>query len=600
MLSILENNITASPGNCRTFTTSPNVQWNDLAQISFMRYHLDVTCSLYSQAPLSYGQTPSVGQVQQCSCGAKICPPGVLCTVNTLPELCPKGKYCESFGSTAKSCPEGYYCPAGTADPVACNPGAVCWEGADRPYEFVPFFFLVLGLVGMWVLRHFLERRRNQKLTGRIQADIKRVAEIQDMGSALDAKLRENNLNPALLAAQRINISFNCLGLRVQAPTGACFGLFKAKNFSNVDDDGMITRLASVTGSMKSGTVTGVMGPSGSGKTTFMHVLCGKLQHNLGKIKINGREGSLRDFRQHVGYVPQDDIVDARLTVKEALMHSANTRLSLPVAERVEKVNSVLLGLGLWKVQHSVIGDASSQGVSGGEKKRVNIGTELVANPSVLFLDEPTTGLDATAAQDVMICLSKLAKSRKMTVCAVLHQPRPEIAELLDQLLLLATGGRICWLGPLDDALVYFASQGFICPPNCDTPDFLLDILSGSAKRTTDARELKAGNDALAARSSSLGSGSFSAGSNEGSGEEKELFEDSDAEKSQVARRKHTIAEVSQAYERTKSIEKQEEVQQMEQAPPKLLRSSYGLYSMLSQAYYFVKRAFILRILRWV
>lgn len=310
-----------------------------------------------------------------------------------------------------------------------------------------------------------------------------------------------------------------------------------------------------------------------------------------------------------VGYVPQDDIVEVQLTVKEALTHSANTRLALPLRDRADKVNSILLGLGLWAVQHSVIGggDSTGQGVSGGEKKRVNIGMELVANPSVLLLDEPTTGLDATAAQDVIRCLSRMAKSRGMTVCAVLHQPRPEIAAMLDQLMLLALGGRICWLGPLGPAMQYFASLGFICPPNCDAPDFLLDILSGHARKTTDEKALREAKVTMSKSISSAAAlGAFSTALDIDISASPGLRRRSAHEQEPVKRRR-TVAEITDAFRRTSKDDDSKDKKRPETAadskdriagPVSMRRSRFGAWSLLTQAYYFTKRGFILRVIR--
>ena len=119
------------------------------------------------------------------------------------------------------------------------------------------------------------------------------------------------------------------------------------------------------------------MGPSGSGKTTLMNVLLGKLPFT-GTLRTSGKVGQLKS---HIGFVPQDDIMMPTLTVREVLSHSALTRLpaSMSYAEKIAAVNKIIKVLQLENVQNSVIGDSENRGISGGEKKRVNIGIELVS-----------------------------------------------------------------------------------------------------------------------------------------------------------------------------------------------------------------------------
>lgn len=271
-----------------------------MSLVAFLRFQLDVTCSGAQAGSDERGFTNNVQHLSQCQCGAKPCPPGVLCRENALPELCPAGHYCPDYAGVSYVCPQGHFCPVGAREATPCNAGAVCWEGYERPYEFVPFFFLILALVGLFGARAALERRRRHKLTGRIQTDITKKADIQEMTTTAETASGRDarHLSPALRPGTTVDIKFNTLGLRVRKPSGACCGLIAPTgHFPNVDEDGMITRLASVTGSLPPGTVTGVMGPSGSGKTTFLNVLCGKIKHSHGSIKINGKPGTLTDYR---------------------------------------------------------------------------------------------------------------------------------------------------------------------------------------------------------------------------------------------------------------------------------------------------------------
>ena len=156
-----------------------------------------------------------------------------------------------------------------------------------------------------------------------------------------------------------------------------------------------------------------IMGPTGSGKSSLLDILADrKARQGLqGRILLNGqRQGD--DYKYRVGYVVQDDIVSPMLTVRENLMFSANVRLSTKICAQEKRriVDKVLLQLGLDKCAETRIGNEFKRGVSGGERKRTNIGMELVLSPDVLFLDEPTTGLDSSTARNVMECLHRLSR----------------------------------------------------------------------------------------------------------------------------------------------------------------------------------------------
>ena len=138
-----------------------------------------------------------------------------------------------------------------------------------------------------------------------------------------------------------------------------------------------------------------IMGPTGSGKSSLLDILADRKDRQglQGTILLNGQSQG-DDYKYRVGYVVQDDIVSPMLTVKENLMFSANVRLSKKISsqEKENIVEKVLLQLGLDKCAETRIGNEYKRGVSGGERKRTNIGMELVLSPDVLFLDEPTTG----------------------------------------------------------------------------------------------------------------------------------------------------------------------------------------------------------------
>lgn len=153
--------------------------------------------------------------------------------------------------------------------------------------------------------------------------------------------------------------------------------------------------LNDVSGIFRPG-MNAIMGPSGGGKSSLLDVLADRKDRRglQGEILLDGRLQG-KDFKYRVGYVVQDDIVSGNLSVRENLMFSANTRLSprTPVEEKEAIVSEVITQLGLTKCADSIVGNEFRRGISGGERKRTNIGMELVLSPTVLFLDEPTTGM---------------------------------------------------------------------------------------------------------------------------------------------------------------------------------------------------------------
>ena len=252
-----------------------------------------------------------------------------------------------------------------------------------------------------------------------------------------------------------------------------------------------------VSGRLQAATMTALMGGSGAGKTSLLNALCGRAFYGTttGTVRINGHVASIEDHKHATGFVPQsDDSVHAELTVKENLVYSGRFSLpkGTPLWEIEEYADHVMANLGLSRVSASLVGDVNRRGVSGGEKKRVNIGMELMAKPSILFLDEPTSGLDSSSALLVMGSLKNLVKSARMTICSVIHQPRKQIFDGFDSLLLLGVGGNMVYNGPVGAAQAYFESlpDPYYLPLGESLADWLIDISSGRLppSKISDAR----------------------------------------------------------------------------------------------------------------
>ncbi|KAK7393054.1 hypothetical protein VNO78_21505 [Psophocarpus tetragonolobus] len=242
--------------------------------------------------------------------------------------------------------------------------------------------------------------------------------------------------------------------------------------------------LRSVTGKIKPGRITAVMGPSGAGKTTFLSAIAGKAFgcKVSGSIFINGKKESIHSYKKIIGFVPQDDIVHGNLTVEENFRFSALCRLpaDLPKPDKVLIVERVIEFLGLQSVRNSLVGTVEKRGVSGGQRKRVNVGLEMVMEPSLMILDEPTSGLDSASSQLLLRALRREALEG-VNICMVVHQPSYALFHMFDDLILLAKGGLTVYHGSVMKVEEYFADLGINIPKRINPPDYFIDILEGIA-----------------------------------------------------------------------------------------------------------------------
>lgn len=236
------------------------------------------------------------------------------------------------------------------------------------------------------------------------------------------------------------------------------------------------TVLDSIDAAMPSGSLTAIIGSSGSGKTSLLNLMAGRM--SLSRARVTGEasfnDNSVNSVRN--AYVMQEDVLIPTLTVRETLRYSADLRLPPPTSqeERYAIVEQVILELGLKECAETRIGTTTHKGCSGGEKRRTSIGMQLLANPSVLFCDEPTTGLDATSAFQIIRTLKRLAQDGR-TVIVSIHAPRSEIWSLFDNVILLARGS-VLYSGPVSESLSHFEQCGHILPPFVNPAEFLIDL----------------------------------------------------------------------------------------------------------------------------
>eukprot|EP01087_Luapelamoeba_hula_P014530 TRINITY_DN4271_c0_g1_i1.p1 TRINITY_DN4271_c0_g1~~TRINITY_DN4271_c0_g1_i1.p1 ORF type:complete len:380 (+),score=71.82 TRINITY_DN4271_c0_g1_i1:94-1233(+) len=252
--------------------------------------------------------------------------------------------------------------------------------------------------------------------------------------------------------------------------------------------------LKDLNGVVLPGQLVAIMGSSGAGKTTLLDILAGREKTGIltGTVTINGKPRDA-DFNRLAGYVTQDDCLLPLMTVFETLMFYANLKLPSHVThrQRVDKVNALIDDLGLEKVRNARIGSQFDRGISGGEKKRVSIGCELITDPSILFLDEPTTGLDSYNSLTVMEKLHTLARRGHSIICTI-HQPRSSIFSQFDQLMLMSQGS-IVYYGPAAQAATHLSDLGFHIKPYVNPADFLLDVVIENEDRgqnKTERREI--------------------------------------------------------------------------------------------------------------
>jgi ABC-type multidrug transport system ATPase subunit len=207
-----------------------------------------------------------------------------------------------------------------------------------------------------------------------------------------------------------------------------------------------------------SGEMIGIMGGSGSGKSTLMNVLNGNYKPTKGKVLINGYDlyADHTKLDGLIGYVAQDDLLFDELTVFQNLFFNAKLCFgNLDDPTIIEKVNDTLRSLGLYEARDLKVGNPLDKTISGGQRKRLNIALELIREPAVLFVDEPTSGLSSRDSENIMDLLKQLTLRGKL-VFVVIHQPSSEIFKMFTDLFILDQGGYPIYQGNPVESIIYF------------------------------------------------------------------------------------------------------------------------------------------------
>lgn len=216
--------------------------------------------------------------------------------------------------------------------------------------------------------------------------------------------------------------------------------------------------LQNINISEKGGKLIGLMGASGSGKSTLLNVLNGSERPSSGRVIVNGI-----DIHQHpekvqgvIGYVPQDDLLIEELSVFQNLYYAAKLCFAhYSEKDIIELVIRVLVNLGLTEIRDLKVGSPLQKTISGGQRKRLNIALELLREPAILFVDEPTSGLSSRDSENIMDLLKELSLRGKM-VFVVIHQPSSDIYKMFDTLIIMDVGGFQIYYGNPIEAVIYF------------------------------------------------------------------------------------------------------------------------------------------------
>src|SRR6516162_4044097 len=246
--------------------------------------------------------------------------------------------------------------------------------------------------------------------------------------------------------------------------------------------------LEGISFSVMRGELVCVMGASGCGKSTLLRVLAGQLQPTSGKVYLNGRSlyPNLDELKKYVSYIPQEDAFDEHLTIGENLQFAAAIRSPhLSRRDRMRRLEAKLIELGLGERRDAVVGAAAKKTLSGGERKRLNIGLDMIGMSDVYLFDEPTSGLSSKDSEHVIEIIRSMAHNK--IVIVTIHQPSSKIFQMFHKAILLDKGGRLVFFGTPTEMLHYFAEaehqhafgQDLGACPSCGTtrPEFIFDVL---------------------------------------------------------------------------------------------------------------------------
>eukprot|EP00242_Pyramimonas_sp_CCMP2087_P012226 CAMPEP_0198215648 /NCGR_PEP_ID=MMETSP1445-20131203/51593_1 /TAXON_ID=36898 /ORGANISM="Pyramimonas sp., Strain CCMP2087" /LENGTH=1181 /DNA_ID=CAMNT_0043891473 /DNA_START=500 /DNA_END=4046 /DNA_ORIENTATION=+ len=388
------------------------------------------------------------------------CPEGFYCPTTKERYPCPKGQYCKWLSNEGTTCPG----IAGCDKEGSKTPTVVYWRVA---------LIIVVYVVLMVAVKLFARKIK----TDASKSKVKHEARVKSMErGAFVEQIMEVILKTPMLRTVVFKSPSTPVNIEFQ-------------NLSLFLEDGGKKVLDNVTGVFSCGRMAGIMGPSGCGKSTLLNVLSGRATYGAksGKTLINGEEGSVEILKEVTGFVPQDDVVFGDLTVQENIQYSGLLRLpsAMSTESKLKLITQVIESLQLTELATNLVGTVEKRGISGGQKKRVNIGIELAADPTLLFLDEPTSGLAATDTSLVMNVLHQFTNAARTTV-AVIHQPRYTVFSLFHDIVFMYPGGHMVYFGPVGLVDNYFRQLTFTVPRAENPADYYIDVISDIIPHSND------------------------------------------------------------------------------------------------------------------
>nr|GLL29394.1 pleiotropic drug resistance protein 3-like isoform X1 [Ipomoea trifida] len=344
------------------------------------------------------------------------------------------------------------------------------------------FGFTILFNLGFTLALSFLKPPGSRAIISK-----EKFSKIQGSGESLhespvEKTYESSNPGGMVLPFQALSVVFQDVHYYIDMPAAMKEHGFTEKRLQLLSD---------ITAALRPGVLTALMGVSGAGKTTLLDVLSGRKTSGIveGEIKIGGYPKVQETFARVSGYCEQTDIHSPQITVEESIIFSAWLRLSPEIDSKTksEFVKEVIATIELDEIKDMLVGMPGTSGLSTEQRKRLTIAVELVANPSIIFMDEPTTGLDARAAAIVMRAVKNVVATGRTIVCTI-HQPSIDIFEAFDELILLKTGGKMIYWGPLGrhscKMIEYF--EGISGVPkikdNYNPATWMLEITSTSAE----------------------------------------------------------------------------------------------------------------------
>nr|GMD03507.1 pleiotropic drug resistance protein 3 [Ipomoea batatas] len=306
------------------------------------------------------------------------------------------------------------------------------------------FGFIILFNLGFTLALSFLKPPGSRAIISK-----EKFSKIQGSGKSLhkvpvEEKTSEpSNQGRVILPFEALSVVFQDVQYYIDMPVA-----MKERGFT----EKRLQLLSNITAALRPGVLTALMGVSGAGKTTLLDVLSGRKTSGIveGEIRIGGYPKVQETFARVSGYCEQTDIHSPQITVEESVIFSAWLRLPPEIDSKTkyEFVKEVIETIELDEIKDMLVGMPGISGLSTEQRKRLTIAVELVANPSIIFMDEPTTGLDARAAAIVMRAVKNVVGTGRTIVCTI-HQPSIDVFEAFDELILLKAGGKMIYWGPL-------------------------------------------------------------------------------------------------------------------------------------------------------